>query len=1358
MTNLRSLPLRALAGAALTAVSFSVAAIAQQAAPEVRPEVRIVTPIDENQLVTLHGNVIPAANAHNDRGPVSSSLPMQDLVLVLSRSPEQQAAFDAYVQGEYDSGSPYFHQWLTADQIGERFGPSLADIATITNWLASQGFTVSHTAKDRMSITFSGTAGLVQSAFHTSIHHLSVNGVAHIANMINPQIPAALAPVVVGIKQLHDFHPHPLHKVGSVVQFNHELGKWQRVGSPGGSAASLSPLSIGASASAKTAGPRPLFTFPATSDTFAEEDVSPNDFATIYNVQPLWNADITGTNQIIAIAGTSDICLGQSGSPCNSTNDVSSYKSAFSLPAGTTPEEIKGANGYDPGVCTSTSSTAVCSINDLEENTLDVEVSGGVAPGAQVVLVTSGYNTDATNDPIQDDAQYIEENINNSSSPLNGARIMSVSYGQCELGEGTTGNVDYYNLWQTAAAEGLAVFVASGDSGSPSCDDGGDTYGNPYSAQYGLSVSGLASTPFNTAVGGTDFSWCQPTVSGSNVDNCPTSAASNDWNYTSNNSNNSSAKGYVPEIPWNDTCENPILGKYLETYASASGISGVSTPEEACNFVENDWYEIYESILDQYGEQDAQESMLAGYVDTVGGSGGESNCVVNNDSSDQDNPSCTTSATSVNVGSSTVNLSNDGWPVPSWQTGITGTSSLTSRGIPDVSFFSGDGALDSATLICLETVTGGDCTASTVADTALEIGGTSVATPEMAGVMALINQKAGASQGLPNKQLYELATKQTYSSCSAESVTTSSSCYFQSIDEGTNAMPCSLGEAGAEGGAIYTGNGWYVDPDSAYTGAISPNCTAINSADAGGIGTLISSGTTPAYNATAGYNLATGLGSLNVANVVNAWVSNAGTHTATVTAQLSATKIAANTALTVTVTVTGNDGPPTGNVTVSGGGANGTGTLNSSGVATVTIPANSLAVGSDTLTIAYGGDSTYASANTTASVTVSAIAPTVAVNAPTTVNSENALTVTVTVSGPLGSATPTGTVTLTAGSYSSSAATLSSQGTASITIPANTLSAGAVTLTATYSGDTTYTSATGSEPITVVTVTLLTPTITVTPAKTSIDSGQSLAVVVNVSGSGAVPTGTVSLSAGTCTASTAACAVTALGSGNANASFTIPANSLSAPSATITATYSGDAVYAAGTGSASVTVTASAYALTATTPAAISPGSTATSTITGNTSSTDYTGTVTLNSCTLTTSSVTNPTDPPSCSITGTITYANGTATGSGTATVTTTNTTAMLNIRPGSKGWLRAAGGTALAFLLFFGIPARRRSWRGLLGMVILLASLGGLSACGGGSSSGGGGGGSSTSAGTYTFTVTGQGSDPASTSESTTFTVTVN
>src|SRR6185369_3459440 len=99
---------------------------------------------------------------------------------------------------------------------------------------------------------------------------------------------------------------------------------------------------------------------------------------------------------------------------------------------------------------------------------------------------------------------------------------------------------------------------------------------------------------------------------------------------------------------------------------------------------------------------------------------------------------------------------------------------------------------------------------------------------------------------------------------------------------------------------------------------------------------------------------------------------------------------------------------------------------------------------------------------------------------------------------------------------------------------------------------------------------------------------------------------------------------------------------------------------------------------------------------------------------------------------------------------------------KPHIGGWAEAGGGAVLALLALFGIPARRRGWRAMVGMLVVLFAIGGLAACGGGGgSSGGGGGGTSdpgTAAGAYTFTVTATGNDSAHTTSTKTFTVTVN
>ena len=664
-----------------------------------------------------------------------------------------------------------------------------------------------------MSIRFSGTAGQVESTFHTEMHNLSVKGEAHIANMTDPQIPAALAPAVVGIKSLHNFFPKPLHHMGSTATRDSKSGKWMRsVPAATNATTSSAPTTLAA------VRPQVGISVPAGGgySAYQVEDLSPYDFATIYNVLPLWNAStpIDGTGQTIAIAATSGINL----------SDIATFRSTFGLPVNA-PTNITG-NGQPVTVCTDTTGTKPfpsnpCTTSDLVENTLDAEWSGAVAKGANIIVVSS-YPSSTSDDNLYDSESYIIQNKT--------AKIMNVSYGQCELGEGTTGNIQYNNLWQTAASEGIAVFVASGDSAAASCDQGGDSAGTPYAAQYGLSVSGLTSTPYNTSVGGTDFNWCSLTQS----TECSPAPY---WSSTSNSSTKASALGYVPEVPWNDTCASPLAANFINVdWAQYLGVSGVTSPEAACNFVVN--YNSY--IYRNYG---ANLSVL---VDTVGGSGGASSCTVSN--------------------GSTVASCSGGYAKPSWQTGVPGIPADGKRDVPDVAFFASAGLLSSSSyLICVSEVAA--CTYTTSKEpTAQEVGGTSVASPAMAGVMALINQKAGGAQagGSPgvNAELYALAAKQTYTKCSAETGTTTNGCYFNDIDAGpnsaayNNATPCF---------------------------ASSPNCSVLYSGDQVGILNGNSAGT--------GYDMATGLGSLNVANVVNNWPAALGTKATTVTVSPSATNV-----------------------------------------------------------------------------------------------------------------------------------------------------------------------------------------------------------------------------------------------------------------------------------------------------------------------------------------------------------------------------------------------------------------------------------------------------------------------------------
>ncbi len=164
----------------------------------------------EGGLVTLRGNMRPEANAKNDRGRVSDDMILNHMMLQLRRSPKQEQALQQFINDIHDHTSPLFHHWITATEFGERYGVAPADVARVTDWVESQGFKVNLVYPNQMVIDFTGSAGQIREAFHTQIHHLLVNGKAHIANMSDPQIPAELASTVAGIVSLNDFRPQPM--------------------------------------------------------------------------------------------------------------------------------------------------------------------------------------------------------------------------------------------------------------------------------------------------------------------------------------------------------------------------------------------------------------------------------------------------------------------------------------------------------------------------------------------------------------------------------------------------------------------------------------------------------------------------------------------------------------------------------------------------------------------------------------------------------------------------------------------------------------------------------------------------------------------------------------------------------------------------------------------------------------------------------------------------------------------------------------------------------------------------------------------------------------------------------------------
>ncbi|MGA9752232.1 MAG: protease pro-enzyme activation domain-containing protein [Acidobacteriota bacterium] len=415
--------------------------------------------IDNQDVVRLPGNVPAQARPQNDFGPADPALPMNRIIVQLRRSPAKEAELKQFLAAQQDPSSPDYHRWLTPEQFGKRFGPSQTDLALVTGWLKSEGFRIDEVAKGRMWINVSGTVREVEQAFHTSIHEFYVDGKMRHANTQDPAIPRALEGVVAGVVSLNDFPIQPMNSGFRPV-------------------APLCPT-----------GPRPAYT------NGSDHYLAPADFATIYDVNPLYSSGITGAGVTIAIVGRTDIAL----------SDINGFRSTFGLPAN--PPTII-VNGPDPGTT-----------GDEVEADLDVEWSGAVAPYATIAYVESA-STNST-DGIDLSAQYIVDN--------NLAPIMSTSYGQCEDYIGTAGNAFYNSLYQQAAAEGITAFVSAGDSGAAGCMSGSSD---------SLGVNGLGSTPYTVCVGGSEF--------------MDTSNPSQYWS-SNNSSVYGSALSYIPEEAWNES-------------------------------------------------------------------------------------------------------------------------------------------------------------------------------------------------------------------------------------------------------------------------------------------------------------------------------------------------------------------------------------------------------------------------------------------------------------------------------------------------------------------------------------------------------------------------------------------------------------------------------------------------------------------------------------------------------------------------------------------------------------------------------------------------------------------------------------
>jgi len=494
---------------------------------------------------------------------------------------------------------------------------------------------------------------------------------------------------------------------------------------------------------------KPLFTVPIGTGQTPFFAVVPQDFTAIYNLYPLLNgnnafgARITGAAVTIAVVEQTNI----------HETDWNRFRSYFGLSAWTGQfRAIHPAGCANPGFT-----------GDEVEAAIDAEWAGAPAPDADIVEASCA-GTDLTFG-VETTLQNLVE------SKATNATIYSISYGGCEQENGLSFLAGWANLAEEGAAEGISIVISSGDSGS-SCDRS-ETDSN------GLGVNGLASNPYVTSVGGTDF---YDTALGE---------TSTYWTKANFGTGHGSAKSYVPEIPWDNSCANSIIAK----------VQGNTTGLAYCN---------------GSGPGPVQNG--------VGGTGGASLL----------------------------------YAKPSWQlTSILGMPNDGARDQPDVSLFAANGIWNHSYLICMsdQNEGGAPCdysgTGSNGEPLALSqaYGGTSVAAPAFAGILALETQVTGAALGNASPRLYQLAQTQ-YSnpvlvqSCNATlGRKISPACIFNSVTAGDNAEPCVGGTPNCHAGKTAVFN----------VGVLAePNAKAVVNA----------------YPATPGYNLATGLGSVNVTQLL----------------------------------------------------------------------------------------------------------------------------------------------------------------------------------------------------------------------------------------------------------------------------------------------------------------------------------------------------------------------------------------------------------------------------------------------------------------------------------------------------------
>lgn len=506
----------------------------------------VTAPLDPGKRTTLAGER-PAWTRRGNARDVAGDMRLDQVSLLLNRTPARQAAFQTLLREQQDPRSPRFHQWLDAREIGERYGASARDVDAVSDWLRSEGLQVESISPGRTRVRISGRSADIARAFDTSLAWFDAAGGPRIGARSAPRVPAAFATAVRGVIGLDAIEFVSSHRAGAPRE---------------ASAAKDAPRAAGTTCGADG----------------CEHVVFPADLRRIYAMDAAPASGVDGSGVSIAVVARQRVYA----------PDVAHFQSIADLPQKAAQVIVPPAS-LDPGdpasTCSTSGGTPACDdpgddVQDQLEATLDVETAAAAAPGATIKLVVAGNGDDDSRNGVQEAIEYA---IDASPPP---AQILSISYLSCEPDNGAA--VAHYldDLFAQAAAEGISVFVASGDAGAAGCAD--HTAAPP--AQASLAINVLCASGHVTCVGGTQFA--------------DTIDPSRYWS-EDNASGYRSALGYIPEGAWNeprDAAGSPALGgsgggtsSYIARpdWQNGPGVpvtSGRNTPDVSLTAASHDGY------------------------------------------------------------------------------------------------------------------------------------------------------------------------------------------------------------------------------------------------------------------------------------------------------------------------------------------------------------------------------------------------------------------------------------------------------------------------------------------------------------------------------------------------------------------------------------------------------------------------------------------------------------------------------------------------------------------------------------------------------------------------------------------------